>query len=215
MADVSYQPTFHHDPWFNNVDRITAGGPRGFNVRFDAIETDLEALSTVVGQIDSALDQVGSGGPGSTAQRRLRVPIQVFGTSTGSFGWITDANGAHPNGGSGGAFGIVPLSVPENVRLDSFRALGLYPGGPVGLTIQFLRAPTTNAAAAPEELAKITGATPGITNPFDLTIDVATGLRPADPAGFRYFVGLTATGITASNFFQVVVAAVEVLYTPT
>ncbi|MDQ1655914.1 MAG: hypothetical protein QOD41_997, partial [Cryptosporangiaceae bacterium] len=58
MAEISYTPEFHHTKWVDNVDRVQADGPNGFNVRFSAIERELKQLSTVVAQINAALHVV-------------------------------------------------------------------------------------------------------------------------------------------------------------
>jgi hypothetical protein len=55
MANVSFTPTFHHTNYRDNRDRVQADGPNGFNARFRALETDLSELSTVVKDVDDAL----------------------------------------------------------------------------------------------------------------------------------------------------------------
>jgi hypothetical protein len=106
-----------------------------------------------------------------------------------------------------------PLSLPNHVQLQSMRAVGLYPGPPVGLTIQLNRAPVNDGSHAADVLAQITGASPGMTNPYDQTAAVDPALRSVDLAVFRYFVRITATGITASNSNSVSLHALQIVYT--
>ena len=51
MATPPYTPKFQHQEWVDNVDRVSAGGLNGFNVRFLAIQEDLFKLGEVVGQL--------------------------------------------------------------------------------------------------------------------------------------------------------------------
>lgn len=66
MADIVFRPTFVHKEFVDGPDgdRVRADEPNGFNARFGAIESDLRQLSTVVGQIDTALDRRGTGPAG-------------------------------------------------------------------------------------------------------------------------------------------------------
>jgi len=59
MADIVFQPTFVHKEFVDGPDgdRVRADEPNGFNARFDAIESDLRQLSTVVAGIDAAVDR--------------------------------------------------------------------------------------------------------------------------------------------------------------
>jgi hypothetical protein len=210
MPDISYQPAFHHTRWVNNVDRVRAGGPNGFNVRFDAIENDLRQLSTVVTQINSALVQLLGGTPPAIGPQQLNVPIS-FVSPNGTW-FLNDSGTAQPNG-LPNALALIPLSLPNHIQLQSMRAIGLFPGAPLGLTIQLNRAPLTDGAQAADVLAQITGTSPGMTNPYDQTATVDAALRSVELTTFRYFVRISATGITFSNNFQVSLHALQLTYT--
>lgn len=56
MAIVDYAPKFQHQDWIDNVDRVQAGSPNGFNSRFHAIEAEFKTLSEVVVKVDGGLD---------------------------------------------------------------------------------------------------------------------------------------------------------------
>jgi hypothetical protein len=210
MPDISFRPTFRHKRWVTNVDRIRAGEPNGFNLRFDAIENDLHQLSTVVSQINSVLAQLLAGGPPAVGPLRLDIPIAFVSPDTT---WFLDETGAaRPNGAASG-LAFIPLSLPNHIQLHSMRAVGLFPGPPVGLTIQLSRAPLTDGSHAADVLAQITGGSPGMTNPYDQTVAVDPALRSVDLTAFRYFVRISATGITFSNNFLVSLHALQLGYT--
>jgi hypothetical protein len=51
-----FVPTFQHTDWVDNQDRVTAGGPNGFNVRFQELAADLGQLSLLVKTISDQFD---------------------------------------------------------------------------------------------------------------------------------------------------------------
>jgi hypothetical protein len=189
--DLKFTPTFSHRNWHNNVDRIVAAGPNGFNVRFDAIDSDLRQAATVVDLINTALNQTGAIGQQVFTPGLEFVPLAF----PGSGGWRYDEVGAiHPDGGSGGGFAVMGLTLPEQATLISFRAIGHWPGGH-DLGIGLFRSPLTDATKS-EKLAGITESTPGMSNPFDLTVPVTAALAAVDPGKFRYYV-LAQAGFVA------------------
>jgi len=207
-VDIGFTPTFRHTNWVNNVDRIEAGGPNGFNVRYDAIDSDLRQMSTVVDQIDTAL-----GTPGGTpGPQRLTPGLDFVTVSQGSGGdWTYDNTGAvHPAGGTGGGSAVMDLTLPDRIRLLEFRALGLYPGSPVRFTLVLLRSSLTDVSRT-DELTRITVSGSGITNPYDITVPVIEGFASVDNSAFRYYVLGGAELIQTPS--AVSVATVQFVYT--
>lgn len=45
MPGLDYASEFSFDPWTDNVDRVTASGDNGFNVRFAALEAEFQKIS--------------------------------------------------------------------------------------------------------------------------------------------------------------------------
>lgn len=89
MADLSYTPTFHHVPWEDRKDRVEAAGPNGFNVRFNAIASDLAGLSTAVEDIGAAID-ASNAAPPPQAQRLSFTPtLRPTGLLSGASGATT------------------------------------------------------------------------------------------------------------------------------
>ncbi len=58
MADITFTRQFSHRDWIDNEDVVQAEGENGFNVRFHAIEDDLNEISTVVGNIDTEIKRI-------------------------------------------------------------------------------------------------------------------------------------------------------------
>ncbi|MGW3105330.1 hypothetical protein [Streptomyces sp. NPDC001100] len=198
MSDLSYTPTFKPTDWIDNVSRITADGPNGFNVRFDAITNDLHRAAAVVTEIDTALAQP-VGVP--TGQQLLTPGLDLVSLPGSGDGWLYDETGAaYPSVTGPDSVAVMGLSLPANIRLVSFRAVGLWHGSPATFSIALIRTPLANANAAPDTLAEIGTATSAITNPYDVTVPVDAAFAAVDPQTYRYCVVATASAI------QVVVA---------
>jgi hypothetical protein len=58
MAEIVYSRTFQHVDWIDNEDVVQAGGEKGFNQKFHALEAELDKLSAVVGAIKDALGNI-------------------------------------------------------------------------------------------------------------------------------------------------------------
>src|SRR5262245_25186839 len=112
MADLSFTQTFHHTDWVDDVDRVRAAEPNGFNTRFNAIETDLQQLSAVVAQIDAVLSQGATG----TKQRRLTLPPALV-TPQGATPWVIGGTGAASVTPGSSASGLLNLLLPNGVTL--------------------------------------------------------------------------------------------------
>jgi hypothetical protein len=213
VTDIHYDPTFQHTDWVDNVDRIVAGGPKGFNIRLDAIQSDLQQLSTVVGQIDTALDQIKAAVPPTAkGAHQLIVPVTLVSLPGvgGGTGLFYDFNGeAHPNGGSGGGAGVMGVDLPQGAQLTAFRAVGRFAGATT-FSVTFGRASLGDVTKAPDTLALINQQTSGLTNPYDLTVPVTSTFATVDLNSFRYFVFYSAGFVSAPN--NISISTVQVNY---
>jgi hypothetical protein len=66
MAGVDYVPEFHHTLWTDNIDRVTAAGENGFNVRFQAVEAEFGKIAQAAlepGSVRSAHFELVAGTP--------------------------------------------------------------------------------------------------------------------------------------------------------
>ncbi|MEU5261562.1 hypothetical protein [Amycolatopsis sp. NPDC021455] len=205
MTDLSFTPTFRHLNWIDNVDRIRAGGPNGFNVRFDAIAADLHRMATVVQQIDAALALPVND---ATGNQHLTPGLDFRPLPFEDSFWDYDQNGVllGPLGNAGEA--VMDLAVPDGIHLQSFRATGKF-FVPFKLTL--FRVPLLNAGAKPDKLAEISDTTPGIADPFDVTVPVDTALATVDTDTFRYYVLAARSG--SADESGNTIAMVQLAYT--
>jgi hypothetical protein len=201
MADITFTPTFKHTPWVDNQDRVQAGGTNGFNVRLTAVQTDFGTLSTVVGQVNTALQALGQSPPLTTHQLTLSpalVPV------TGSSAWAHDTDGyAVRTGPLTALAGLQTVNVPNGATLVSLRVPGQNSGTGL-LTIGLYRSKLLATPAPAERLAQVTGNT----NPFDSSSTVDPGVAIVDTATYRYFIlanliGASAADVVSLSGFQV------------
>jgi hypothetical protein len=147
---ISYtRSIFSHIDWIDRVDRVQAGGDNGFNGRFHGIEAELDTISGVVHQTDTALtthsgqitalqQQVAALGGVVQAPVTLGLTptMQPFNPDAANSGWspmywstvvLGNANGSYvkvPVANSGNADGVLPLVLPEGVKLLNLSVLG-------------------------------------------------------------------------------------------
>lgn len=65
MANITYARSFQHQDWIDNEDIVQAGGERGFNPEFHALEAEFDKIGGVVGQLNAnlgAFQPVGAAG---------------------------------------------------------------------------------------------------------------------------------------------------------
>jgi hypothetical protein len=58
MADITYSRTFSHQDWIDNEDVVQAEGENGFNLRFHALEDELDTIGTVLGTVDAEIKKI-------------------------------------------------------------------------------------------------------------------------------------------------------------
>jgi hypothetical protein len=58
MADITYTRAFQHEDWVDNEDVVQAGGEKGFNQKFHAIESEFDSLTTVVSEINTEINNI-------------------------------------------------------------------------------------------------------------------------------------------------------------
>jgi hypothetical protein len=203
MANISFTPTFHPTDYVDNQDRVQAGGPNGFNARFRALETDLRKLSTVITDVDTALDQLGA--PTPTQHTLTLSPALVPVVNRGP--WSYDSSGyASRTGPLTALTGVQPVSVPDGARLVSLRSLGQNSGTGT-LHIDLLRSGLLTSVTPAERIARVTGDT----NPFDHNEPADSGLALVDTARFRYLILADLAGAAAAD--TVTISGFQIIYT--
>jgi hypothetical protein len=202
VADVTFIPTFHHVAWVDNRDRVQAGGPNGFNIRFSSIETDLHSISTAVGGLDAAIGALGQKPP-PVQQKLTLAPAMVPLTPPG---WSMDSSGnAFRPAGQTGVSGILAAPLLDGVQLVSLRALGQNSGSGI-VTVALFRSPLAGSVSPPDRLARVSGDT----NPFDATIAVDSSMSRVDMSTFRYFVIAACTNSAPADV--ITISAIQIAY---
>ncbi|MEU6534890.1 hypothetical protein [Streptomyces sp. NPDC047000] len=200
MADIVFQPTFFQKEFVDGPDgdRVRAGEPNGFNARFAAIEHDLRQLSTVVAQIDAAVDRRGTGPVGHV----LTLAPMLTGSEGGGAGWRITGGGA-AQAQDEDVYGQMEVTLPDNVQLTSFRVMGQVGANVVGLAVSLSRVKIPGGT--PEVLAAVSGDT----DPFDRSTDVDLSKAVTATATYRYLIqaSLINSGTT------VTLAAFQIAYT--
>ncbi|MGW2081424.1 hypothetical protein ACWCOW_31590 [Streptomyces sp. NPDC001939] len=168
----------------DNRDRVSASGPNGFNTRFDTIQGDLQTLSGVVKDIDTAIKAVGATVP---EEQKLSV-APVFAPLAGETNWELDTNGvAGRPGSSESARGIIVVTPPDGAKLLKFRALGTNTTGGT-LSIVLVRSPV-QATATQEVLSRL-----ACTGSYDNSAGIEPGKEQVEMAGFRFAMKASLIG---------------------
>jgi len=124
VASFSYTPVFQHDPWFERVDLVEATGPKGFNIRFETIQSDLQAVSTTVTAIGTAFDQLSARVPVKPPTAVLSV-APLMQANGASVPWQVNGSGHAVAAPSAGANGVLHLTtLPDHIVLTSLKVRG-------------------------------------------------------------------------------------------
>jgi hypothetical protein len=197
VADLSYHPTFHHDLWVDLQDRVIADGSNGFNVRFEAIERDLQQASTVVGQISVALAEASPANPPVPVQRTLTLTPVLSGFFVNPLG----VPRGEVNEFAQGNLGTANLALPDGVRLQNLRVVIDINGGDLGgtqLTVNLLRLPLrlTIPPPGPQTLATVSHSADRSAGEGHVVLDapVTASLAAVDLGTFRYYLTVSYTG---------------------
>jgi hypothetical protein len=210
VGDISYTPEFSHIDWFDDVDRVRAGEPNGFNGRFQTIESDLRRLSTVVEQIATEIDQLDAVPPPTPT----RLVVSPLGLAVGSFDsdhrWVATDSGAVQAVPGKQPIGVVNLVLPDGVRLVSLRAAGQSDGVSL-VTVALARVPYD----APSATRDVVGVDSDAST-YDKTATVDDPvLAKVDNATFRYVIIADTGGPTPADRVRATVALIHVVYTAT
>jgi hypothetical protein len=227
VADVSYTPTFHHTVWVDRVDRVEAAGPNGFNVRFNAIESDLRQMSTVVTDIDTALKHSGPPPvPPPKGDQRFTVTPVLNPAQTGQ-AWGSDNDGTpFATLTPGFVRGVANIALPDHARLKTMRITAEFGGDatkdlPFDISVSLSRVALrlTDPPTAPDSLARAGfSGTTQLRGVFDfISKNVAESLALVDQDKFRYVLFATADAVVVegppSGFLTVKLRAIQFVHT--
>ncbi|MFF0492147.1 hypothetical protein ACWDSJ_09590 [Nocardia sp. NPDC003482] len=175
--------TFSHKKWVDAVDRVTAGGDNGFNVRFQALEVDLDNISAAFNTVASGLS------------RQVTINLVPSLTQVGPNGWVHDLGVASKGGTATAAYGIQPVVLPPTGTIKSFRALG-QKSGDGDLRLELFRQEFLTSDQSSVALISAPKTGPGET--FDRTLPPVAGTEGLDPK-YSYCISARLTGAAAAD----------------
>ncbi|MER8043614.1 hypothetical protein [Streptomyces sp. NPDC094032] len=202
MTDIVFNPTFKHVAWVDNRDRVAASGQNGFNVRFDAIQQDLESLSTVVKQVDVGLKAAGAR---PLLERKLTlapafVPVEGDPSwAIDSFGVATKKDGTRPT-----IRGIMTVTPPDGVVLRRLRVTGRNTSAG-SLTVSLQRVPLAESGNLETVVAVSCSG-----GPFGDPQDVPADRNRVDMSTYRYFIDASADGAPVGT--SLVITSIQLSY---
>jgi|GEM_PF-4663272 len=154
------QRKFKHSDWIDNYDRVKAGGPDGFNDHFHAIEVDLDSIAdsfaslgaTVAAPVTIGLPPILYQFQNQLTWSAIRFgyPAGVNPMGDGTFATMTASAGVTE------AWGAVPLSLPNGVKMTNLAVLGSSPSG----TMKTELYEEQHSNGATNSLATVPGFTP-------------------------------------------------------
>lgn len=195
MSSVNpYIPAFQPPNWVDNVDRVSAGGPNGFNIQFIGLANELTQISNTFAQVNTVLDELGK-----KVSRTITLTFAPTFQQEGSDpNWLL-VGGVAVNPGPN-ANGWLALQLPDGAHLQTITVFGQKKGNVLSLQVNLSRqalldlTPTTinslslkdfngpfqQKAAIPDNFALIDNgtykylifATLAATNPPDPTVSV-------------------------------------------
>ncbi|MDQ0000096.1 MULTISPECIES: hypothetical protein [Pseudarthrobacter] len=178
---LNYTPQFAPKDWIDQLDRVSAGGENGFNVRFQAISAEFLTLSRIVKEIRDTLDRLSIQTPVQPVTLTL-TPV-VF--SFSAYPWAQGSGVVQSPANADRAEGFMPLSLPNGARLVSFTAYGEASGD--SLAVAQLQRQLLVGAPHGEAIATVDG-TGGT---FTKRDDIAPGaLATVDVKQFKYHLVL-------------------------
>lgn len=214
MADISYTPTFHHVAWEDRKDRVEAAGPNGFNVRFNAIASDLRQLSTVVTRVGAAIDATNV--PPPPQQQRLNFTPKLGDTSNLPPFWGLGGNGeaeavVSPNDDED-AVAVANLTLPHQFRLTAMRVVGSVDTPLAASSITLARTPLRLVVPppTPEPLAALSGLGAGTAGAFALPVPITASRALIDTGVFRYVLTVSF----GTLFGSMKIEAVQLTFAP-
>lgn len=187
--DINFTRTFKHQPWVDARDRVTASGDNGFNVRFQALEADLDTLHDRFLQVSAALNAVSGGGGGD----RVLTVSPLFVTTSGAPWDLSSVGTAHTLAGAD-ASGAVQVQLPAAGVVSTLTATGRT----VGLGVLKVTLYRIDTRGVQSQIAQATvRGTAGSETPFTAT-QSANGHR-IDPNSSYFIYADGQSGSTTST----------------
>jgi hypothetical protein len=132
MADITYTREFIHEDWRDSEDIVQAGGEKGFNQKFHALEDEFDKIETVFNNVDSEIKRI----------QRLNFVLAQAGVTLAAnsaseeFPVETYSRVGLPEDVEKAYFAVIfPISGPTNIQHTFLYRTA--PGSQIDVTIQF------------------------------------------------------------------------------
>ncbi|WP_069159814.1 hypothetical protein [Nocardia altamirensis] len=145
--NIEFKRTFEHRSWRDRKDRVKADGPDGFNVRFKALEADLDTLRERFKDVNAALNKVATPVPSQVSVSPILRPI-----GNEKQWWIGGDGSSHIPFPETQSKGIVDIPMPTAGLITSFTAVGRFKGTGF-VRFEFFRVDPTKTL--PDKLAQL------------------------------------------------------------
>jgi hypothetical protein len=200
---LSFAPTFQHEDWVDNQDRVQAAGDNGFNVRFNLIKADLDELATTIEAVNAALNQLSATPP----QQEVPLTLMPMLMATATDAWAHRIGFAEKPAGQTSAAGIAALQLPHQSTVTRLRVTGRN-GGSGALRISLMRQALAADAPAAQRIARVepTG------DPFDVQASADSAVAQVDNAVYRYFLLAQLNGAAAGDVVMLASFQIAVNY---
>jgi hypothetical protein len=204
--NIAFTPTFKHTDWVDNLDRVQAGGTNGFNIRFQQLLADEQALVTLIDQINTALASLST--PPTPTTRTLTLAPSLLADidpsnlgpagPTQNLGWANFYSVAVLPSQRTVADGSMPVAFPDGTTIQAMRVAGKNTGNGT-LTVKLFASAFNDPTFQP--IVTITGAGSA---PFGITVNASTtnNVNVVKP-GFRYFLVASLFGATVGDAVQI------------
>jgi hypothetical protein len=175
MTDITYSRNFVHEDWRDGEDIVQAGGEKGFNEKFHALETEFDRLSAVIAQINASLVPV-------IPTRTLTFAPSFF-PRGGNIPW-TQLDGIASKGtNQTAAEGWLPLQLPDGTRIQTMTVIGEKSGNVGSFLVQLVRQSISGALTT-----LLTIQLADQPNSFQVSETVPTTNNLVDNKTFKYLV---------------------------
>jgi hypothetical protein len=137
-----YKRTFKHQDWTDNVDRVQAGGPGGFNIRFHSLEAEFDNLYSIATQLHDTLATLGS-----ILRRSVTLtftpsffgPTQQAGGDQQGNWTLVDGAAISPVGNTNLLEGWLPLQLPDGMQAQNVMVFGQKKGSLLSFEIRLVQ----------------------------------------------------------------------------
>lgn len=205
MSSVNpYIPAFQPPNWVDNVDRVSAGGPNGFNIQFIGLANELTQISNTFAQVNTVLDELGQ-----KISRTITLTFApAFQPEASDPPWLL-VGGVAVNPGPN-ANGWLALQLPDGAHMQTITVFGQKKGTVLSLQALLARqalldlAPTTINALSLKDF----------NGPFQEKAAIPDNFARIDNSTYKYLIFATLAPTSPPDpTVSVTISAIQIICT--